>query len=131
MRKVRQCPTKIQKMFEPSGLFEALQKEFCEEKEEEGKSCASQALIRLNNYISKKDTLVGRHNLSRMIAIRLSGAKEEEHAQYTSGAHLLQWISSPLLDGFSQGNEKETCPTSLLLGICNPTNICLQEGSHA
>ena len=103
MRKVRQCPTKIQKMFEPSGLFEALQREFCEVKEEEGKSCASQALIRLNNYISKKCTLVGQHNLSRMIAIRLSGAEEEEHAQYTSGAHLLQWISSPLLDGYSQG----------------------------
>ena len=103
MRKVRQCTAKIQKMFQPSGLFEALQKEFGEVKEAERKSCASQALIRLNNYISKKGTLVGRHNSSRMIAIRLAGAGEEEQAQYTTSAHLLQWISSSLLDGYSQG----------------------------
>ena len=44
-------------MFQPSGLLEALQKEFCEEKEEEGKFCTAQAFDRLNNYISKMGTL--------------------------------------------------------------------------
>ena len=87
-------------MFEPSGLFEALQKEFCEEKEEEGKSCTAQALDRLNKYISKMGTLTGRHNTSRMITIRLSGAEEEEHAQYTqvptsyNGSPPLSWMGS-------------------------------------
>ena len=41
--------------------------------------------------------------MTRFTAIRLTKAKAEEHAQYTSSAHLLQWVPSSMLNKYRQG----------------------------
>ena len=89
MRKVRQWSPETQATFQPSELLDELQKEFCEEKDNERKSCTAKALDRINKYISSMRTLKGRHTSTRITAIRLAGAGDEEQAQYMSGAHLL------------------------------------------
>ena len=103
MRKVKQWSPETKATFQPPKLLDELQKEFCDEKFNEQKSCIAKALDRLNKYISSMRTLQGRHTPTRIIAIRLASADAEEQAQYMSGAHLLQWVPSTLLDKFYQG----------------------------
>ena len=103
MRKVKQWSPETKATFRPPELLAELQKEFCDEKFNERKSCITKALDRLNKYISLMHTLQGQHTPTRIIAIRLASADAEEQAQYMSGAHLLQWVPSTLLDRYCQG----------------------------
>ena len=103
MRKVRQWSPESQATFDPPELFEELKKELCDEKDK--KSHVVRALKRLDTCIASKRTLQGRHTLTRFTAIRLTKAKAEEHAQYTSSAHLLQWVPSSMLNKYSQGKK--------------------------
>ena len=101
MKKATQWTPESQAKLEPPALFEELKRALCDEKDK--KSHVARALKRLDAYIASKRTLQGRHTSTRFTAIRLTKAKAEEHAQYTSSAHLLQWVPSSTLDEYRQG----------------------------
>ena len=77
------------------------------------------ALDKFNRFISKNNTLTGPHNTSRLVAIRPLGAQEEEHVQYTSGAHLLQWVASSILDAYSEGRTMQSLRIFQIDGYLN------------
>ena len=107
IRKVRQYSPEVQSLFQPPGLLEEFEKELCEDKSGRKETHIRRALDKLNRFISENNTLTGPHNTSRLVAIRLSSAQEEEHVKYTSGAHLLQWVPSSILDAYSNGRTMQ------------------------
>ena len=119
VRKVRQCPSEVQKLFQPPGLLDEFKKEFCEDDSGKRRTHTVKPLDMLNKFISEKNTLTGLYNTSRLVAIRLLGAKEEEHVQYTSGAHLLQWASSSILDAYSEGRTMQSLRILQIDGYLN------------
>ena len=86
----------------PPEVFRELHKALEEKKNSRRKTPISQALGRLDTYISSEGTLKGTHTSTRLVQIRLTNANAEAVDQYTSISHLLQWVPPVTIKNYSE-----------------------------